>query len=52
VDAADYVVWRKGGPLQNEVDNPGTTNAQDYTAASTVRQQRWQWYWAREFCRS
>ncbi len=32
VDAADYVLWRKGGPLQNEVDTPGTVNAADYTA--------------------
>ncbi len=31
VDAADYVLWRKGGPLANEVDNPGTVNAHDYT---------------------
>ena len=31
VDAADYVVWRKGGSLQNEVDTPGTVNAADYT---------------------
>lgn len=31
VDGADYVVWRKGGPLQNEVDAPGTVNAVDYT---------------------
>jgi hypothetical protein len=31
VDAADYVLWRKGGPLQNEVDAPGTVNAADYT---------------------
>jgi hypothetical protein len=31
VDAADYVLWRKGGPLQNEVDTPGTVNAADYT---------------------
>jgi autotransporter-associated beta strand protein len=30
VDAADYVLWRKGGPLQNEVDTPGTVNGQDY----------------------
>jgi hypothetical protein len=30
VDAGDYVLWRKGGPLQNEVDTPGTVNAQDY----------------------
>lgn len=32
VDAADYVLWRKGGPLANEVDVPGTVNAADYTA--------------------
>jgi len=32
VDAADYVLWRKGGTLQNEVDNPGTVNGADYTA--------------------
>jgi hypothetical protein len=32
VDAADYVLWRKGGALQNEVDNPGTVNTADYTA--------------------
>jgi len=32
VDAADYVVWRNGGPLQNEVDTPGIVNAADYTA--------------------
>ncbi len=31
VDAADYVLWRNGGPLQNEVDTPGTVNAADYT---------------------
>ena len=31
VDAADYVLWRKGGPLANEVDNAGVVNAQDYT---------------------
>lgn len=30
VDAGDYVLWRKGGPLENEVDTPGTVNAQDY----------------------
>jgi hypothetical protein len=30
VDAGDYVMWRKGGPLQNEVDNPGVVNQQDY----------------------
>jgi hypothetical protein len=32
VDAADYVVWRKGGPLLFEVDTPGTVNEADYTA--------------------
>jgi hypothetical protein len=32
VDAADYVLWRNGGPLQNEVDAVGTINAADYTA--------------------
>src|SRR4029079_18333437 len=32
VDAADYVLWRKGGQLANEVDTPGTVNAADYTA--------------------
>jgi YD repeat-containing protein len=32
VDSADYVLWRKGGPLQNEVDAPGTVNQADYTA--------------------
>lgn len=32
VDAADYVLWRKGGPLANEVDTPGTVNQADYTA--------------------
>jgi len=32
VDAADYVLWRNGGPLQNEVDTPGTVNIADYTA--------------------
>jgi len=30
VDGADYVLWRKGGPLQNEVDNLGTVNAADF----------------------
>jgi T5SS/PEP-CTERM-associated repeat protein len=30
VDAADYVLWRKGGPLANEVNSPGVVNAQDY----------------------
>jgi hypothetical protein len=32
VDAADYVLWRKGGPLQNEVNTPGTVDASDYDA--------------------
>lgn len=32
VDAADYVLWRNGGPLANEVDVPGTINAADYAA--------------------
>jgi hypothetical protein len=32
VDAADYVMWRNGGPLANEVNAPGTVNAADYTA--------------------
>jgi hypothetical protein len=31
VDAADYVLWRNGGPLLNEGDNPGTVDAGDYT---------------------
>ena len=31
VDAADYVLWRNGGPLSNEVDTPGTVTAADYT---------------------
>jgi hypothetical protein len=30
VDAADYVVWRNGGPLANEGDNPGTVEQADY----------------------
>jgi hypothetical protein len=32
VDSADYVLWRKGGPLQNEVDNLGVVDAGDYAA--------------------
>ena len=32
VDAADYILWRNGGPLANEVDTPGVVNAADYTA--------------------
>jgi hypothetical protein len=31
VDAADYVLWRNGGPLQNEVADVGTVSPQDYT---------------------
>lgn len=31
VDAADYVLWRNGGPLLNEGDAPGTVNTADYT---------------------
>jgi hypothetical protein len=31
VDAADYVLWRNGGPLQNEGGiTPGTTTPEDY----------------------
>jgi hypothetical protein len=30
VDAADYVLWRDGGPLMNEVHNSGTVTAEDY----------------------
>jgi PEP-CTERM motif-containing protein len=32
VDAADYVLWRKNGPLQNEVVTQGTVDAGDYAA--------------------
>jgi hypothetical protein len=34
VDAADYVIWRNGGPLQNEVSGvtPGTVTPEDYDA--------------------
>jgi hypothetical protein len=32
VDAADYVLWRNGGPLENEVSDPGTVSSADYTA--------------------
>ena len=32
VDAADYVLWRNGGPLVNEVDQRAVVNAADYTA--------------------
>jgi hypothetical protein len=32
VDAADYVLWRNGGPLANEGGvTPGTSTAEDYT---------------------
>jgi hypothetical protein len=30
VDAADFVLWRKKGPLANEVDTPGLVNGADY----------------------
>jgi hypothetical protein len=30
VDAADFVAWRNGGPLQNEGATPGEVNAADY----------------------
>jgi hypothetical protein len=32
VDAADYVVWRDGQPLANEVATLGSVTAEDYTA--------------------
>ncbi|HEX4415693.1 MAG TPA: hypothetical protein VH107_18820 [Lacipirellulaceae bacterium] len=32
VDMADYVLWRNGGPLQNEVNSTGTVDAADYGA--------------------
>jgi hypothetical protein len=32
VDGADYVLWRKGGPLANEVDDRSVVNEADYTA--------------------
>ncbi len=39
VDMADYVLWRNGGPLQNEVASTGTVDAADYDAwARTLRQ--------------
>jgi hypothetical protein len=31
VDAADYVLWRNGGPLLNEVATVGSATAEDYT---------------------
>ena len=30
VDMADYVLWRNGGPLQNEISDAGIVTAQDY----------------------
>ena len=30
VDAADYVVWRNGGPLLNETVTPGSVTPEDY----------------------
>jgi hypothetical protein len=32
VDAADFVQWRNGGPLQNEVETPGQVTPEDNTA--------------------
>jgi hypothetical protein len=32
VDAADYVLWRDGGALQNEVETPGQNTPEDFTA--------------------
>jgi hypothetical protein len=32
VDMADYVLWRNGGPLQNEVSSSGTVDQLDYAA--------------------
>lgn len=32
VNASDYVLWRRGGPLQNQVDDPDHVTPQDYTA--------------------
>jgi hypothetical protein len=31
VDAADYVIWRNGGPLQNEGASPGTIDQEDHS---------------------
>jgi len=30
VDAADYTIWRDGGPLQNEAVSPGVVDQEDY----------------------
>jgi hypothetical protein len=35
VDAGDYVIWRNGGPLQNEVASIGTVDQADYDAWKT-----------------
>jgi hypothetical protein len=35
VDAADYVLWRKGGPLQNEIATPGIVTQEDYDSWRT-----------------
>jgi hypothetical protein len=32
VDAADYVIWRNGGPLLNETETIGSITAEDYDA--------------------
>jgi hypothetical protein len=32
VDAADYVIWRNGGPLQNETETIGSNTPEDYNA--------------------
>lgn len=32
VNAADYTVWRDGGPLQNETASVGTVDSEDYDA--------------------
>jgi hypothetical protein len=32
VDAADYILWRKAGSIQNETASPGVIDGQDYTA--------------------
>src|SRR3954462_12011632 len=31
VDAGDYVMWRKGGPIFNEVSDVGVVTAQDFS---------------------
>jgi hypothetical protein len=35
VDDADYILWRKGGPLANEVDDRTVVNVNDYNAWRT-----------------